>query len=51
MRVRLRAAGVGCSKFPHVSKIEDPLMSFADVDRSQYQDVWNDSDYAVFECF
>ena len=42
------AAGVGCSKFPHVSKIEDPPMSFADVERSQYQDVWNDSDYAEF---
>ena len=40
------AAGVGCSKFPHVSKIEDPPMRFADVERSQYQDVWNDSDYA-----
>ena len=42
------AAGVGCSKFAHVSKIEDPPMSFADVDRSQYQDVWNDSGYAEF---
>ena len=42
------AAGVGCNKFPHVSKIEDPPMSFADVERSQYQDVWNDSDYAEF---
>ena len=40
------AAGVGCSKFPHVSKIEDPPMSFADVERSQHQDAWNDSDYA-----
>ena len=26
---------VGCSKFPHVSKIEDPPKSFADVERSQ----------------
>ena len=42
------AADVGCSKFPHVSKIGDPPMSFADVERSQYQDVWNDSDYAGF---
>ena len=42
------AAGVGCSKFPHVSKIEDPPMSFADVERSQYQDVWDDSDYSEF---
>ena len=43
------AAGVGFSKFPHVSKIEeDPPMSFADVERSQYQDVWNGSDYAEF---
>ena len=30
------AADVGCSKFPHISKIEDPPMSFADVKRSQY---------------
>ena len=29
-------ADVGCSKFPHVSKIEDPPTSFADVKRSQY---------------
>ena len=42
------AADVDCSKFPHVSKIQDPPMSFADVERSQYQDVWNDSDYAEF---
>ena len=28
------AADVGCSKFPHVSKIEDPPISFADVERS-----------------
>ena len=33
------AADVGCSKFSRVSKIEDPLMSFAGVERSQYQDV------------
>ena len=42
------AADVGCSTFPHVKKIEDPPMSFADVERSQYQGVWNDSDYAEF---
>ena len=42
------AADIDCSKFPHVRKIEDPPMSFADVERSQYQDVWNDSDYAEF---
>ena len=42
------AAGVGCSKFSHISKIEDPPMGFADVERSQYSDVWNDSDYAEF---
>ena len=42
------AADVGCSKFPHVSKIEDPPISFAEVELSQYQDVWNDSDYAEF---
>ena len=30
------AADVGCSEFPHVSKIEDPPISFADVERSQY---------------
>ena len=42
------AAGVGCSKFSHISKIEYPPMGFADVERSQYPDVWNDSDYAEF---
>ena len=42
------AADVGCSKFPHFSKIEDPPISFADVERSQYRDVWNDSDDAEF---
>ena len=32
-----------------VTKIEDPPMSFAEyVERSQYPDVWNDSDYAEF---
>ena len=42
------AADVGCSEFSHISKIEGSLISFADVVRSQYQDVWNDSDYAEF---
>ena len=40
------AAGFSCSEVRHISKIEDPPISFADVERSQYQDVWNDSDYA-----
>ena len=30
------AVDIGCSKFPHVSKIEDPPMSFSDIERSQY---------------
>ena len=42
------ATHVGCSEFPHISKIEDPSISFADVERSQYQDVWNVSDDAEF---
>ena len=42
------AADVDCSEFPHINKIEDPPISFADVERSQSQDVWNDSDYAEF---
>ena len=43
------AAGVGCNEFPHTSKIDYPPISFfADIERSQYQDVWNDSDYAEF---
>ena len=42
------AAGVGCSEFPHISNIKDPPISFADVERLQYRDVWNDSDYAEF---
>ena len=37
-----------CSEFLNISKIEDPPISFADVERSQYQDVWNDSVYAEF---
>ena len=41
-------AAAGYSGFPHISKIEDPPTSFADVERSQDQDVWNDSDYAEF---
>ena len=41
-------ADVDCSEFLHIVKIQDPPMSFADVERSQYQNVWNDSDYAEF---
>ena len=39
---------VDCSEFPRFRKIEDPPNSFADVELSQHQDVWNDSDYAEF---
>ena len=42
------AADVGCSEFAHITKIGDPPISFADAERLQYQDVWNDSDYAEF---
>ena len=42
------AADVDCSEFPHICKIEDPPTSFADVERSYYQGIWNDSDYAGF---
>ena len=42
------AADVDCSEIPHVSKKEDPPISFADAERSLYWDVWNDSDYADF---
>ena len=42
------AADFDCSESPHISIIEDPPFSFTDVERSQYQDVWNDSDYAEF---
>ena len=42
------AAGVGCSKLSYISKMKYSPMSFANVERSQYQDVWNDSDYAEF---
>ena len=41
-------ADFDCVEFPHVSWIEDSLMRFADVERSQYQGVWSDSDYAEF---
>ena len=37
-----------CSELPHISKIEYPPISVADVERSQYQDVWNDSENAEF---
>ena len=39
---------VDCREFPKFRKIEDPPNSFADVELSQHQDVWNDSDYAEF---
>ena len=39
-------ADFDCREFPHISKVEDPPISFVDVERSQYQDVWNDSGYA-----
>ena len=42
------AADVDRSEFPHVSNIEDPPISFADVERPQYQNIWNDADYAEF---
>lgn len=35
-------------EFLHNSKLENPLISFAVVERSQYQGVWNDSDYTEF---
>ena len=41
-------ADFDCSNFPHISKIEDPPISSADVERSEYQDGWNDCDYAEF---
>ena len=41
-------ADFDCSEFPRVSWIEDSPMRLADVRRSQYQGVWNDSDYAEF---
>ena len=47
-RSAFAAANVDCSEFPHTSKIEDPPISFGDVERLQYQDVWNVSDYAEF---
>ena len=37
-----------CSEFRHIGKIEGPPISFADVERQQYQDVWNGSDYNEF---
>ena len=46
--IAFMAAGFDCSEFPHINKIEDPPISFADVKRPQYQEVWNDSDYAEF---
>ena len=37
-----------CSEFQHISKMDGRSSNFADVEHSQYQDVWNDSDYAEF---
>ena len=42
------SADFDCSEFPHISKIEDPPISFAGVECSQYRNVWNDSDFAEF---
>ena len=41
------AAGVGCNEFPHISKIEDAPISFADLEHLQYQDVSNYSNYML----
>ena len=41
-------ADFDCSEFQHVSKRDGRSSSFADVERSQYRDVWNDCDYAEF---
>ena len=43
-------AGADCDryKFPHYNKIENPPISFAYIERPQYQDVWNYSDYVKF---
>ena len=41
-------ADFDCREFPFFSTMEDPPISFADVERSQYQDVWNDSHFAEF---
>ena len=41
-------ADVDRGGFPYVSKIGDPPISLADVERLQCQDVWNDSDSANF---
>ena len=44
------AAGFDRSEFPHISKIEDSPTSFVYVERLQYQDVRNGSDFAEFSC-
>ena len=38
------------SEFPHISKIEDPSMSFADIERTQYTQIGNGSNYNKFSC-
>lgn len=35
-------------EFPHISQIDDPSISLADVEGLQYQDGWNNSNYAEF---
>ena len=42
------SAHSGGREFSRISKIEDRPSSFRYVERSQYQDVWNDSDKAEF---
>ena len=42
------SADFDSGEFPHIYKVEDPTNSLADVERSHYQDVWNDSDRAEF---
>ena len=37
-----------CSGFSHIRETDDPPIWFADVERSQHQEVWNDSKYAEF---
>ena len=41
-------ADFDCSEFQRISNMDGKSFSFADVESSQYQDVWNDSDYAEF---
>ena len=34
--------------FPHISNIEDPPISLANVERLQFKNIWNASDYTEF---